>query len=117
MLSEIFSAPFCQQTGFTAPLIKFNQATVANLGKLKDYQFAALKTYLDMGFDCWKAAANMTGPHDLPAFFRSQMETASAVQQKMLDDMRELADIGIAIKTDFENITQANMSRTTPKAA
>ena len=117
MLSDMFSNAFDQRQMFVAPMLKFNKATVANLEKLADYQFAALKTYLDMGFDYWKAAANITDPQDLPVFFRNQMETASAVQQKMLDDMRCLADMSIAIKTDFENITQENISQITPKGA
>jgi phasin family protein len=105
-----------QANKFMAPMVKFNKLTVANLEKMMHFQHSALLSYADIGIDQMKVAAEVTAPEDLPAFFKSQMEAATALRHKMLDDVKEFADMAMAFKEDFEHLTQETPSEPKPKA-
>jgi phasin family protein len=115
MANEMVVNSLNQANKFMAPMVKFNKLTVANLEKMIHFQYSALMSYADIGLGQMKVAAEVTNPEDVPAFFKSQMEAATALRHKVLDDVEEFADMAMAFKADFEHLTQETTPE--PKAA
>ncbi len=107
MANEMVVTSLNQAQSFMAPMVKFNKLTVANLEKMMHFQYPALMSYADIGLGQMKVAAEVTSPEDVSAFFKSQM-AATALRHKMLDDVKEFADMAMAFKADFDQLTQEN---------
>ena len=114
---DALSKVFDKTQNLNAPMIKFRKLGVANLEKLFNFQHAALKSYVDVGFNQLKLASELTSVQDMPSFFRSQMEAAALVREKMMDDLKELTEMATTFRADFAKLTEENVSQLTPAPA
>ena len=99
-----------------SPMVNFNKMAAANLEKVLHFQQTAMQSYVNIGFDQLKAAAEVTSPKDMQVFLTSQVQAAVTLRLKMLDDLKALADIAAGIKTDLSKVAQENVSEITRKS-
>ena len=95
---------------FVTPVIKTNQMMVGHLEKLIAFQFGSLQSYADIGINQLKSAANISTVQDMQNFFKSQMELAASLRQKMMDDAKAFADISNGFKDDYTSLAKENMA-------
>ena len=62
MANAPFFNVFEQSQDVVTPIVKTNQAAVANLEKLVSFQFNALQSYVDLGMSRLKAPSVGNGP-------------------------------------------------------
>jgi phasin family protein len=106
MANEMVVTSLNQAQKFMAPMVKFNKLTVANLEKMFHLQHSNFMSYADIGLSQMKIAAEVTSLEDMPALFKSQMEATTALRHKMLEDVKEFADMAMAFKADFQHLTE-----------
>jgi phasin family protein len=116
MANAPFINIFEQSQDVVAPIVKTNQAAVANLEKLVSFQFNALQSYVDLGMSRLKAAAEVSNPQDLQTFFQGQVEAANVLRQKSMEDAKALAEILTGIQAEFTAKAQDNVTEFSSKA-
>ena len=116
MANTPFFNVFEQSQDFVAPVVKANQAAVANVEKLVAFQLNALQSYADLGISRLKAAAEVSNPQDLQAFFQGQVEAANVLRQKGLEDAKALAELVAGIQAEFAAKAQDNVTEFSGKA-
>lgn len=99
------------------PLVRANQLFAANVEKMVVFQMNALKSYLDIGLNQMKAAAEITDFQSLQDFYKRQSEIAKTVQQKLMNDARAMSDMAARFKTEMDNLAKAALEDVLPKAA
>ncbi len=120
MYDEMFSKTFANTENLVEPMIKANKLAVINLEKLVSFQMTALQSYVDLGLEQIKAAAEVNSPQTLQAFWSKQVEVANVLRQKMLDDTKALVDLGNGMKDEITKLAEDNVkeiSKVVPKAA
>lgn len=108
MYEEMFSKNFPQVENFIEPAIKANKLAVDNFEKLVNFQMDAFQSYVDLGIEQMKAAAEINGPQAFQTYFSKQIETGNVLRQKILDDTKALVDLGNGFKEDFAKLAEAN---------
>ena len=63
----------------------------------------------DMGMKQLKAAVEVDSPKAFQSYMSKQVEVASAVRQQMLNDFKELTEMGTHFKDDFTKLTENNV--------
>ena len=119
MYEEMFTKNFTQVENFIEPVLKANKLAVTNFEKLVNFQMSAWQSYMDLGIEQLKAAAEVNSPQTLQAFMSKQIETGNVLRQKMLDDTKALVDLGNGFKDDFTKLAEANVkefAKAAPKA-
>ncbi len=106
---------FAQTQPLMAPVLKANKLAVANMEKIVTLQMDSLRTYVDLGMGQLKAAVEVNNPEDLRAFVNSQVEVASTIRQRLLNDTKALADLGTNYKTEINKLTEENVGELTQK--
>ena len=101
---------------FVAPVVKTNKLAVANLEKLVAFQISSLQTYVDISLAQMKSAAEVSNLQELQAFYKSQMDVAANLRQKVMDDFKALTDLGNGFKDDFTKLAEENVSELKVKA-
>lgn len=105
-----------QQT-LPEPLVKANKLLVESMEKVMVFQMNALKSYMDIGLNQMKAAAEITDAKSLQDFYARQAEIAKTVQQKMMSDAKAISDMATRIKVEMDGLTKATLEDVLPKAA
>jgi phasin family protein len=83
---------------YPIPWVKANKLFAENLEKMMKFQMNALKSYLDIGLNQMRAAAEITDMHSFQDFCKRQAQIAQTVQYKMLNDVKALSDMNAGFK-------------------
>ncbi|MFO1350286.1 MAG: phasin family protein [Gammaproteobacteria bacterium] len=106
MSEVLFDKTLVQTEVFVAPLLKANKLAVANFERVVNYQLSALQYYVDLSLAQLRAAAEIDSPQKLYSFFNKQMETATSVRQRFVEDAKALTEISNDIKEDFTKLAE-----------
>lgn len=117
MVIDLFSKALKIRQVLPDPLVKANQLFAENLEKMLIFQMNALKSYLDIGLNQMRAAAEITDVQSFQDFCKRQAQIAQTVQYKMLNDMNALSDMNARFKVDMDTLNQATLKDVLPKAA
>ncbi len=117
MVVDLFSKALETPQVLSEPLVKANQLFVKNLEKMLVLQMNSLKSYLDIGLNQLKAAAEITDVNSLQDFCKRQAEIAQTVQQKLLSDAKAMTDMSARFKTEMDHLAKATLEDVLPKAA
>lgn len=120
MYDEIFNKSFANADQLVEPVVKANKLAVTNFEKLVSFQMNAMQTYVDMGLEQLKAAAEVNSPQTFQSFWSKQVEMSNVLRQKVLDDTKALVDLGNGMKDEFTKLAEDNVkeiSQAAPKAA
>lgn len=102
---------------FSMPFTKANQLFAANLEKVVVFQMSAFQSYLDIGLNQIKAAAEITDIESLQDFYNRQSEIAQTVQQKLMIDAKAMANMATRFKAEMDHLARATLEDVLPKAA
>ena len=117
MVVDLFNKALETPKTLPQPLVKANKLFVENMEKLLVLQMNSLKSYLDIGLNQMRAAAEITDLQSLQDFYKRQAEIAQTVQTKLLNDARVMANMAARFKNEMDHLTQATLEETLPKAA
>lgn len=120
MYDEIFNKSFANAEQLVQPMVKANKLAVTNFEKLVSFQMNAMQTYVDMGLEQLKAAAEVNSPQSFQSFWSKQVEMSNVLRQKVLDDTKALVDLSNGMKDEFTKLAEDNVqeiSQAAPKAA
>lgn len=104
---------YSQFSQFATPVVKTNKLLVSNFEKLVDFQLSAMQAYLNLAMSQFKAAAEITSPEDAQAFFKGQVEFSDKMREKVMADLKALADMGNGMKDEFSKLAEENVSEIT----
>lgn len=99
------------------PVVKTNKLLVENLEKMMVFQMNALKSYLDIGLNQMRAAAEITDLQSLQDFCKRQAEIAQTVQQKLMNDAKAMSDMTNRFKAEMDGLAKSTLEEVLPKAA
>ncbi len=85
------------------PMNKIGSLVQANFEKLAELQMQSFKTYSELATRQLKAMANVRDLDGLKALGTTQTEIAGEISQKIMADLKEIADMGMALKTEIES--------------
>ncbi|HRD50206.1 MAG: phasin family protein [Candidatus Competibacter sp.] len=117
MIINLFSKALETPQALPEPLIKVNRLFIGNMENILIFQMNALKSYLDIGINQLRAAAEITDLESLQDFCKRQAEIAQTMQRKLMNDARIMSDMVARFKTEMDNLTQATLEDVLPKAA
>lgn len=117
MVVDLFSKALETPQTLSEPLVRANKLFAANVEKIVVFQMNALKSYLDIGLNQLKAAAEITDIESMQDFYKRQTEIAQTVQQKLMIDAKVMSDMATRFKTEMDNLTKAALEDVLPKAA
>jgi phasin family protein len=117
MANKAIANVFERSQSFLNPVVNTNKLAVAKLEKLVSFQLNALQSYVDLGIDRLKAAAEVSSVQDLPTFFNGQVEAIGTLRQLMLDDAKTLARLASEFQTDFSEQAKGNVQELSDKTA
>lgn len=98
-------------------LLKANKLFIANMENILVFQVNALKSYMDMGVNQLRAAAEITDLESLYDFYKRQAEIAETMQRKLMNDARIMSGMATHFQTEIENLTKTALDEVLPKAA
>lgn len=106
MQENILNA-FTEQTkSFYAPLSKLNSLFVDNVEKVTELQLNAIKAYAEMGIGQLKKAAEIKDAESIRAFTTAQVEAASTLNKKVMDDAKAFSELAVNFKNQVEAIVE-----------
>ena len=117
MVVDLFSKTLETPKTLPQPLVKANKLFVENMEKLLVLQMNSLKSYLDIGLNQMRAAAEITDLQSLQDFYKRQAEIAQTVQQKLMSDAKVMSEMATRFKTEMDGLTKATLEDVLPKAA
>ena len=123
MSDNIFAAFTDQSKLFLEPLAKMNALAISNLEKAINFQMSALQSYSSLGLKQLKNAGQISDAESLQDYGTSQIEFLGTLSKKIIEDAKNLTDLGLDIKNDFEALLQETQEaasrapKAKPKAA
>ncbi len=117
MVINLFSKALEAPQTLPEPVVKVNKLFVENMEKMMVFQMNALKSYLDIGFNQMKAAAEINDVNSLQDFYKRQAEIAQTVQHKMMVDAKVMSDMATRFKGEMDGLARATFEDVLPKAA
>lgn len=117
MVIDLFSKALKTPQALPEPLVKANRLLAESLEKMLVFQMNALKSYLDIGLNQMRAAAEITDVQSFQDFCRRQAQIAQTVQYKMLNDIKILSDMNARLKVDMDTLNRTTLKDVLPKAA
>ncbi|MCB1824966.1 MAG: phasin family protein [Candidatus Competibacteraceae bacterium] len=117
MVIDLFSKALETPQSLPEPLVKANKLMVENIEKMMLFQMNSLKTYLDIGINQMRAAAEINDVKSLQSFYKRQTDIAQTVQQKILNDARLMSDLAARFKTEMDGLTKTSLEDALLKAA
>ena len=117
MVIDLFSKTLKNPSILPNPWVKANKLFAENLEKMMKFQMNALKSYLDIGLNQMRAAAEITDMHSFQDFCKRQAQIAQTVQYKMLNDVKALSDMNAGFKSEMDTSNQATLQDAFSKAA
>ncbi len=117
MIIDLFSKALEAPQALPDPVIKVNRLFIGSMESLLIFQMNALKSYLDIGINQLRAAAEITDLESLQDFYKRQAEITQTVQRKLLNDARIMSSMAARFKTEMDRLTQATLDDVLPKVA
>jgi len=126
MVVDLFNKALESPQTLSEPLVRANKFIAATVEKMVVFQMNALKSYLDIGLNQMKAAAEIDDVKSLQDFYKRQTDQdfykrqtdiAQAVQQKFMNDAKAMSDMAARFKTEMDNLAKATLEDVLPKAA
>lgn len=117
MVVNLFSKALETPQTLPEPVVQANKLFVQNLEKMMLFQMNALKSYLDIGFNQMKAAAEINDARSFQDFYQRQAEIAQTVQHKMMNDAKGMTDLATRFKGEMDGLTKATFDDVLLKAA
>ncbi|HRD67326.1 MAG TPA: phasin family protein [Candidatus Competibacter sp.] len=117
MVVDLFNKALESPQTLSEPLVRANKFIAATVEKMVVFQMNALKSYLDIGLNQMKAAAEIDDVKSLQDFYKRQTDIAQAVQQKFMNDAKAMSDMAARFKTEMDNLAKATLEDVLPKAA
>jgi phasin family protein len=117
MVIDLFNKALKTPQALPEPLIKANKLFVSNMENILIFQMNAIKSYLDIGINQLRAAAEITDLESLQDFYKRQTEIAQTMQRKLMNDARIMSDMATRFKTEMDDLTQTTLEDALPKAA
>jgi len=90
MVIDLFSKALESPPILSEPLIKANQLFAANLEKMVVFQMNVLQSYLNIGLNQMKAAAEINDLNSLQDFYKRQSEIVETMRHKLLIDTKAM---------------------------
>jgi phasin family protein len=113
----MFSKPFENFQSLPDPMIKANKAYVANVERLVKFQMLTLRYYVDLTMARLKAAVQVNSLEGAQDFLNGQLEVFGTVRRRMMDDAKDLAELNVEFKHEFENLAREGVAEMSTKAA
>ena len=117
MVVNLFNKALETPQVLPAPVIKTNQLLVESMEKVMVFQMNALKSYLDIGLNQMRAAAEITDLQSMQDFCKRQAEIAQTVQQKLMNDAKAMSDLATRFKIEMDGLAKSTLEDVLPKAA
>ncbi|MCC7219377.1 MAG: phasin family protein [Candidatus Contendobacter sp.] len=117
MVINLFSKALEAPQTLPYPVVKANKLFVENMEKMMVFQMNALKSYLDIGFNQMKAAAEIDDVKSLQDFYQRQAEIAQTVQHKMMVDAKAMTDLATRFKGEMGGLAKTTFEDVLPKVA
>lgn len=117
MIINLFSKALETPQTLPDPLIRINKLLIGNMENILTFQMNALKSYLDIGINQLRAAAEITDLQSLQDFYKRQTEITETVQRKLMNDARIMSSMAARFKTEMDGLTQATLDEVLSKAA
>ncbi|MCB1775886.1 MAG: phasin family protein [Candidatus Competibacteraceae bacterium] len=117
MIVNLFSKALETPQVLPEPLVKANRLFVKNIEKIMVFQMNALKSYLDIGLNQMRAAAEVTDVKSFQDFCKRQNEIAQTVQYRLMRDSKAMSDMSLRFKSEMDHLAQATLQDMLPKAA
>ena len=114
---DMFGTMIEQSQSFLAPMFKTNQLAVAKLEHLVSFQMDSLQSYVDLGLERMKAAAEVDSLEAMQSFYQGQLEAAGAMRKMMMDDTKTLAELMTGFQSEFAQQFQTNAQELADKSA
>lgn len=117
MIIDLFSKSLGTPQSLPESVVKANRLFVENMEQVLVFQMSALQSYLNMGLNQLKAAAEISDAKSLQDFCKRQTEIAKVVQEKLMSDAKAMMNMATHFKAEFDDLTQATLGEILPKAA
>lgn len=117
MQNEILNNVAEQFKPVVASARELNQLTVASLEKVVNLQLASLQSYTDLVIANLKAAVEVKDVEGLKDYLTHQGELAKVVSEKLVQDAKDLAEVGNQFNANAAKIVQDSVNAVTKKAA
>jgi len=117
MVVNLFNKALEIPQALPEPLVETNKLLVENMEKMMVFQMNALKSYLDIGLNQMRAAAEITDFQSMQDFCKRQAEIAQTVRQKLLIDAKAMSDMATRFKNEMDGLAKTTLEDVLPKAA
>lgn len=104
MNEKTFNSFNDQATQMFAPMAKISQLMLNNIEKLTELQLENIKSYSKLGLHQLKSAGEVQDTESMRQFTVKQTEMMSQISKKIVDDTRQLTELGMTFKQDVERI-------------
>lgn len=84
-----------------APLFHVSQLAIDNFDKVSKLQLASAIYYAEIGLDDLRAAAKIRNVDGIGGFAKHHIEAIGGIHKKIMDDGRQLADLGSHFKDEI----------------
>lgn len=99
------------------PVNKLNALILQSIGKVAEFQFAAARGYGDMVMQQVRGLAEIRDADSLTKYANGQVELATEMSKKFLEDMKTLGDIGSEFRSEVEAIIKKARTESKPAVA
>jgi phasin family protein len=114
---QLFNKTLETPQNLPEPVVKTNKLLVENMEKMMVFQMNAFKSYLNIGINQMRAAAEITDLQSLQDFCKRQAEIAQTVQHKLMSDTKAMSDMAARFKTEMDGLAKTTLEDALPKAA
>ncbi|MCP5419992.1 MAG: phasin family protein [Gammaproteobacteria bacterium] len=106
MYDAVLSKLFANPQALPNVLSNAGQLVLNNVEKLTALQMNALQSYVDLGLGQVRAAAKATDAKGLQDFYKLQADAANSVRQRLMDDAKAMADLGVDFKAGLDALVK-----------
>ena len=104
-MQEDLSTAFTQQAGkIVEPIQKFQSLWATNLQAFSDFQMKTLEGYSKLGIAQVKNVIEIKDPQDYQAFSSAQSELIKIVNEKVIEDNKQITQMTQAFFGDLESL-------------
>ena len=117
MYKDMFTPLLQNAAALPTPMIKANKLVVGEVERLVNFQMGALRYYVDIVLNQFKAAAEVSDVTSLQEFVKGQVEVANKVRQRVMDDAKVLTELGTDFKADLDALAKESTEELSIKKA
>lgn len=117
MYEDVLSKMFANPQAMPNMLSNTSQLLASNMEKLTTLQMNAWQSYLELGMEQVRSAAQATDAKGLQEFCASQAEAANSVRQRLMDDAKAMTDLGVDFKAGLDQLVNECVANATKASA